>query len=88
MAKVVLSILLPIAIPAYIIAYTYTGLLDFAGPLQSELRQSLGLSYGEYWFADVRSITGPYSFGCPATCAHTDHVRDGAHRCATRLFLK
>src|SRR5690606_22715654 len=30
-------LLLPLAMPAYIIAYTYTGMLDFAGPLQSAL---------------------------------------------------
>jgi iron(III) transport system permease protein len=29
------ALLLPMAIPAYIIAYTYTGLLDFAGPVQT-----------------------------------------------------
>ena len=29
------ALLLPMALPAYIIAYTYTGLLDFAGPLQT-----------------------------------------------------
>ena len=32
------ALLLPMAMPAYIIAYTYTGLLDFAGPVQSALR--------------------------------------------------
>ena len=32
------ALLLPMAIPAYIIAYTYTGLLDFAGPVQTALR--------------------------------------------------
>ena len=32
------ALLLPLAMPAYIIAYTYTGMLDVAGPLQSGLR--------------------------------------------------
>lgn len=32
------ALLLPMAIPAYIIAYTYVGLLEFAGPVQSALR--------------------------------------------------
>jgi iron(III) transport system permease protein len=30
------ALLLPLAVPAYIIAYTYTGLLDFAGPVQKK----------------------------------------------------
>ncbi len=51
-------LLLPLAMPAYIIAYTYTGLLDFAGPLQSTLRQQFGWRYGDYWFPDIRSLTG------------------------------
>lgn len=52
------TLLLPMAMPAYIIAYTYTGMLDFAGPVQTTLRHWLGWSYGDYWFPEVRSITG------------------------------
>ena len=52
------ALLLPLAVPAYIIAYTYTGLLDFAGPLQTAIRDITGLSYGEYWFFEVRSLPG------------------------------
>jgi iron(III) transport system permease protein len=52
------ALLLPMAVPAYIIAYTYTGLLDFAGPLQSGLRGLFGWSYGDYWFPEVRSLHG------------------------------
>ncbi|RLJ19921.1 iron ABC transporter permease [bacterium endosymbiont of Escarpia laminata] len=52
------SLLLPLAIPAYIIAYTYTGLLDFAGPLQTGLRDSFGLGWGDYYFPEVRSLGG------------------------------
>lgn len=51
-------LLLPLAVPAYIIAYTYTGLLDFAGPVQTAIRHITGLGYGEYWFFEVRSLTG------------------------------
>ncbi len=51
-------LLLPLAIPAYIIAYSYTGLLDFAGPLQSTLREATGWGYGDYWFPEVRSLAG------------------------------
>ena len=52
------ALLLPLAIPAYIVAYTYTGLLDFAGPVQNAIRDITGLSYGDYWFFEIRSLTG------------------------------
>lgn len=52
------ALLLPLAIPAYIIAYTYTGLLDFAGPVQTLLRSGFGWSAGEYRFPEVRSLGG------------------------------
>jgi iron(III) transport system permease protein len=52
------ALLLPMAVPAYIIAYTYTGLLDFAGPVQTGLRDITGLSYGQYWFFEIRSLGG------------------------------
>ncbi|MBK5931167.1 ABC transporter permease [Halochromatium salexigens] len=52
------ALLLPMAMPAYIIAYTYTGLLDFAGPVQTGLRELTGWGWGEYWFPQVRSLPG------------------------------
>ncbi len=52
------ALLLPLAMPAYIIAYTYTGLLDFAGPVQTLLRDFTGWQYGDYWFFNVRSLLG------------------------------
>ncbi|MFU8855583.1 MAG: ABC transporter permease [Deferrisomatales bacterium] len=52
------ALLLPMAMPAYIIAYTYTGLLDFSGPVQSALRGWFGWGYGDYWFPPVRSLGG------------------------------
>lgn len=52
------ALLLPMAIPAYIIAYTYTGLLDFAGPVQNALRGLTGWGYGDYWFPNIRSLPG------------------------------
>ena len=51
-------LLLPLAMPAYIIAYTYTGMLDFAGPLQTSLRELTGWRYGDYWFPEIRSLGG------------------------------
>ena len=45
--------------PAYVVAYTYTGLTDFAGPLQSALRSLFGWhSARDYWFPELRSLGG------------------------------
>ncbi|MBF0263738.1 MAG: iron ABC transporter permease [Gammaproteobacteria bacterium] len=52
------SLLLPLAFPAYIIAYTYTGMLDFAGPVQTALRDVTGWTARDYWFPEIRSIGG------------------------------
>ena len=52
------ALLLPMAMPAYIIAYTYTGLLDYAGPVQTLLRDWTGWGYGDYWFPAIRSLPG------------------------------
>ncbi|MFK7794917.1 MAG: ABC transporter permease [Gammaproteobacteria bacterium] len=51
-------LLLPLAIPAYIVAYTYTGVLDFSGPIQSYIRELFGWGYGDYWFPEIRSLGG------------------------------
>ena len=51
-------LLLPLAMPAYIIAYTYTGILDFAGPIQTYLRTTFDWAYGDYWFPEIRSLSG------------------------------
>ena len=52
------ALLLPLAMPAYIIAYTYTGMFDFAGPVQTLIRDSTGWEYGDYYFPEVRSLGG------------------------------
>lgn len=52
------ALLLPMAMPAYIIAYTYTGLLDFAGPVQTLLRETFDWTRHDYWFPQVRSLPG------------------------------
>lgn len=52
------ALLLPLAFPPYIIAYTYTGMLDFAGPVQILLRDGTGWGYGDYWFPEIRSLSG------------------------------
>ncbi len=52
------ALLLPMAMPAYIIAYTYTGMLDISGPVQQQLRDTFDWRYGDYWFPEVRSLGG------------------------------
>ncbi|MGB3513518.1 MAG: iron ABC transporter permease [Microcoleaceae cyanobacterium] len=53
------AMLLPLAAPAYILAYTYTELLEFYGPVQMWLRETFGwASINDYWFPDIRSIGG------------------------------
>ncbi|TAN53136.1 MAG: iron ABC transporter permease, partial [Betaproteobacteria bacterium] len=52
------ALLLPLAMPAYVMAYVYTDFLQFAGPLQGALRAAFGWKSGDYWFPDVRSLGG------------------------------
>ncbi len=50
------ALLLPMAMPAYVLAYAYTDFLQFSGPLQVTLRALTGLQ-GALW-PDVRSLPG------------------------------
>jgi iron(III) transport system permease protein len=52
------ALLLPLAMPGYIVAYAYTDFLQFSGPVQSLLRSSFGWSRGDYWFPEIRSLPG------------------------------
>ncbi|MBR9829488.1 MAG: iron ABC transporter permease [Oceanospirillales bacterium] len=53
------ALLLPFAMPAYLIAYLYTDLLEYAGPIQSFLRELFGWQTAmDYWFPDIRSLGG------------------------------
>jgi iron(III) transport system permease protein len=52
------ALLLPLAMPAYVVAYAYTGLLDFAGPVQSGLRALFNLQAGDYGFPSIRNTPG------------------------------
>ncbi|WP_416897886.1 MAG: ABC transporter permease [Minwuia sp.] len=53
------ALLLPAAVPAYIVAYTYTDLLEYAGPVQGALRALFGwTSTRDYWFPEIRSMGG------------------------------
>ena len=53
------ALLLPFAIPAYVIAYIYTDLLEYAGPIQSSLRELFGWRTArDYSFPEIRSLGG------------------------------
>jgi iron(III) transport system permease protein len=49
---------LPLAFPAYVLAYAYTTLLDHPGPVQAGLRALTGWGPNDYWFPQVRSLPG------------------------------
>lgn len=53
------ALMLPLAMPTYIIAYVYTDLFDYAGPIQVALRNWFGWqSPSDYWFFDIRTLPG------------------------------
>ena len=52
------ALALPLAMPAYVIAYAYTDALQFAGPVQTALRAAFGWAAGDYWFPEIRSLPG------------------------------
>jgi len=52
------ALVLPLAMPAYVITYAYTDFLQFAGPVQTGLRELTGWRAREYWFPEVRSLWG------------------------------
>ncbi len=53
------ALLLPFAVPAYVIAYVYTDLLEFAGPVQTALRAMFGWqSARDYSFPSIRTLGG------------------------------
>jgi hypothetical protein len=52
------ALLLPLAMPAYVMAYAYTDFLQYAGPVQTALRETFGWSHDDYWFPEVRSLPG------------------------------
>ncbi len=51
-------LVLPLAFPAYVLAYAYTDLLSHPGLVQSTLRAVTGWGPRDYWFPNVRSLPG------------------------------
>tara|TARA_R110000868_G_scaffold778_5_gene5697 strand:+ start:2089 stop:3789 length:1701 start_codon:yes stop_codon:yes gene_type:complete len=53
------ALVLPLAMPAYVVAYVYTDILEFAGPVQILLRDLFGWKTSQdYWFPEIRSLGG------------------------------
>jgi iron(III) transport system permease protein len=52
------ALVLPLAMPAYVMAYAYTDWLQAAGPVQTALREITGWRVREYWFPEIRSLPG------------------------------
>lgn len=52
------ALVLPLAMPGYIVGYIFTDWFDFAGPIQLFLRDVTGWGPGEYWFPDIRTLAG------------------------------
>lgn len=52
------SLILPMAIPGYVAAIVYSGILDYTGPIQSYLRNSLGIEAGTWKVFDIMNLKG------------------------------
>jgi len=52
------ALVLPLALPAYLAAYVYADILDYAGPVQSALRAATGWGAEDYTFPEIRSLGG------------------------------
>lgn len=80
-------LMLPLAMPAYVVAYIYTDLFDFSGPVQRFLREvfQANTAVGDYWFFEIRNVYGaalmlslvlyPYLY----LIARTAFLEQGAH---------
>jgi iron(III) transport system permease protein len=53
-----IALVLPLAFPAYVLAYAYTHVLDHPGIVQTTLRQVTGWGPRDYWFPEIRSEGG------------------------------
>jgi iron(III) transport system permease protein len=98
------AMVFPLAIPAYVSAYIYTKALDYPGPVQTSLRQWFNWqSPNDYWFFDMRSITGgslmlalalyPYiylllRYGFAKQSDHLDHAARLLGASSRQVFFK
>ena len=86
-------LMLPLASPAYIVAYVYTDLLEVSGPVQTSLRSWLSLGINDLQFPPIRNLTGaavllslvlyPYIY---LLCRNSFAGRSGAQFDAARVL--
>ena len=86
-------LMLPLASPAYIVAYVYTDLLEVSGPVQTTLRSWLSLGINDLQFPPIRNLTGaavllslvlyPYIY---LLCRNSFAGRSGAQFDAARVL--
>ena len=56
------ALVLPLAMPGYVVAYIYTDIFDYTGWIQSQLREWMGWqTAADYWFPDLRTLPS-YNF--------------------------
>jgi iron(III) transport system permease protein len=53
-----IALVIPLAFPAYVLAYAYTHVLDHPGIVQTALRDLTGWGPKDYWFPEIRSLGG------------------------------
>jgi iron(III) transport system permease protein len=97
------ALILPLAIPAYVMAYATTDFLQFSGPLQTFVREALNLSPQQWKLPNIRSLGGvaivfslvlyPYVYliARAAFLKQSTGIVEAARTLgcgATRLFLK
>lgn len=53
------AMVLPLAVPTYIGAYSHVEFFDYSGPIQTAVRTMFGFENArQYWFPDIRSLGG------------------------------
>ncbi len=59
------ALVMPLTIPAYVVAYAYTDALQHSGVVQTGLRALTGWGARDYWFPNIRSLGGAgFVFAC------------------------
>lgn len=52
------ALILPLAMPGYVMAYAWADFAGVSGPLQSTLRDVTGIGARDYWFPNIYSVPG------------------------------
>ena len=74
-------LLLPLAIPAYVGAYALVDFLEYAGPVQTGLRDMFGWQTSrDYWFPEIRSLGAAIVVLTAALCPYVFLLARSAFR--------